>query len=71
MSDDEVEIEKPTNAVMKILIGILIFVFVGLPVGGMLTIMVLVTLGGNASSEENSLPTEPAPYTAPIEAPAD
>ena len=47
MSTDEVEIEKPTNTVMKILIGILIFVFVGLPVLAMLFISLMVMVGSS------------------------
>ena len=47
LTDDAVDIEQPKNTVMKILIGIMIFVFVGLPILAIALISVLVMLGAS------------------------
>ena len=47
LTDDAVDIEQPQNTVMKILIGIMIFVFVGLPILAIALIGVLVMLGSS------------------------
>ena len=71
MTENEVEIEKPKNTVMKILIGILVFVFVGIPV---LSILGLTVIGmivssfttGNFEELENQPGSNP-PLAAPVE----
>ncbi len=50
LAEDEVDIEQPQNTVMKILIGILIFVFVGLPLLAILVITALVMIGSSLGS---------------------
>ena len=70
MAEDEVDIEQPKNTVMKILIGILIFVFVGLPLLAILVITVLVMIGSSFSStveDEQPQQGNKPPIVAPSE----
>ena len=70
LAEDEVDIEQPKNTVMKILIGILIFVFVGLPLLAILVITVLVMIGSSFSStfeDEQLQQGNKPPIVAPSE----